>query len=73
MYNLKGLKEARCMSCKGGSVSIGGDGKILYSNQFEHARGKFEVLPIKGKSDIMAIEQVNTVSRQSIGVVIDFI
>jgi len=64
MYNLKQLKDARCMSYKDGSISIGGDGKILYStNAVTGMGGKFDTLSIKGKSDVMSIEQVNTVGR----------
>lgn len=63
MYNLKRLKDARCMSCKDGSISIGGDGKILYAkNAFKRMGGEFDTLSIKGKSDVMSIEQVNEVS-----------
>jgi hypothetical protein len=64
MYNLKQLKDARCMSCKDGTISIGGDGKVLYSrNALKEMGGKFDTLSIKGKSDVMSIEQVNVVGR----------
>jgi hypothetical protein len=53
------------MSCKDGSISIGGDGRISYSrNAFKEMGGKFEVLSIKGKSDVMSVEQVNAVCKQ---------